>query len=141
MTKITLSNLLPQRKQLFSVDPEGEVFVSIKPPGMADEVVRSSHTSKRSYENTVSGTLLTHVDLNTRALWAEEIWLTYNDANIEIELDIGADADPITININRPREKFTRTQFMNELGKLPSQVINEWHFNVLEVVPMWTSPF
>ena len=51
MTKITLSNLLPQQKVLYSVDPEGAVFVSIKPPGMEDEVIRSSHTSKRSYIN------------------------------------------------------------------------------------------
>ena len=141
MTKITLSNLLPQQKVLYSVDPEGAVFVSIKPPGMEDEVIRSSHTSKRSYENAASGALLTHVELNTRALWAEELWLTYNDANIEIQLDMGPDTDDILVNIDRPREKFTRTQFMQELGKLPSQVINEWHFNVLEVVPLWTSPF
>ena len=138
MAKIKVSAMVPERRELRTADPTGETWVKIKPPGYEEEIERGRLTSKRSYHYTDSGYPVTNVDVNTRLLWAEEIWLTYVETNLEVEMGQGEDVETITFE---PRAKSARGEFMEALAKLPPAIVYEWHAMVVDVVPEWTSPF
>lgn len=141
MAKITISTFTPQRRELRSADPTGETWVKIKPPGMEEEIQRSRMTSKRTYKYDDEGFMEVSIDSNTRLLWAEEIWLTYVDTNLDVVMEgAGDDGEDLEITFD-PRKKTDYSTFMQHLLRLPRQIFYEWHHMVTDVVPEWRRPF
>jgi len=139
MAKITISALVPERRELRTADPTGETWVKIQPPGYAAETERGRLTSKRSFYYNDAGFSVTDIDVNTRLLWAEEIWLAYIDTNLDVDIE---QEDGTVVNITfEPRDEISRGEFMGKLAQLPSPIVYEWHAMLVDVVPEWSSPF
>lgn len=143
MAKITVSNFHPVSRDLRGADPTGETWVMVTPPGYAEEMERGRLLSKRSYSYDEAGLPITLVDVNTRMLFAEEIWLTYDSTNLEVDIpakdDDGNDiVETITF---LPRRQTSRAMFMKKLLQLPPSFVYEWRSAVVDVVRSWATPF
>lgn len=143
MAKITVSSFSPISCDLRGTDPTGETWVMITPPGYAEEMERGRMLSKRSYSYDETGLPVTLVDVNTRMLFAEEIWLSYHSTNLEVDIPSkDADGKDITVNITfLPRDKTTRAVFMGKLLQLPPSFVYEWRSAVVDVIRSWATPF
>jgi len=121
-------------------DETGETWVKIRPPDYEAETQRAEMLKHRVVEVDDGGLPRTRVDVNTRTLYAEEIWLTYQDTNLVVEFV--ADDEKVTEKITfEPRDKMTRLEFMQKLARLPVGIVYDWHNQVLDVVPGWAFPF
>jgi len=142
MATIKVSGFSPVSRDLRGADPTGETWVMIAPPGYAEEMERGRMLSKRSYTYDESGLPVTLVDVNTRMLFAEEIWLTYHSTNLEVDIPSkDNDGEDIVVNITfLPRPKTTRAVFMGKLLQLPPSIVYEWRSAVVDVVRSWAAP-
>ncbi len=140
MPRVTISAIGPERKELYTLDEEGSQWVAIRPPAWPEEMARGDLLKSRSVSLDELGFPVTRVEVNLRYLWPEEIWLTYDEADIDVEIE-KPDGTSVVVAINKPRDQYTRREFMNLLVQLPSNVITEWHAYVLQVVPAWQYPF
>lgn len=138
MAEIT-TKTAPERRELSMSDKTGETFVIIKPPDFRDETIRGRLTSKREYVVDDDGYMNVKVDVNTRLLWAEEIWLTYVESNLVVKRE-NEDGNVETITFP-PKGELNRAQFMEKLEKVPPKVVWEWHAMVTSVIPEWRDPF
>lgn len=143
MAKITVSTFSPVSRDLRGADPTGETWVMITPPGYAEEMERGRMLSKRSYTYDEVGLPVTFVDVNTRMLFAEEIWLSYHSTNMEVDIPSkDEDDNDIVVTITfLPRDKTTRAVFMGKLLQLPPAFVYEWRSAVVDVVRSWLTPF
>lgn len=143
MAKITVSAFIPTSRTLRGVDPTGETWVMITPPGYAEEMERGRMLSKRSYSYDESGLPITLVDVNTRMLFAEEIWLSYHSTNMEVDMPTkDEDGNDVIVTITfLPRTKTTRGVFMGKLLQLPPPFVYEWRSAVVDVIRSWATPF
>ena len=99
--------------------------------------------SKRSYTYDEIGLPVTLVDVNTRLLFAEEIWLTYHSTNLDLDIPSkDEDGNDFVDNVTfLPRAKTTRVIFMGKLLQLPPPIVYEWRSAVVDVVRSWATPF
>jgi len=141
MARAKISAAVPERKLLRSLDMDGGQWVVVKPPTWVEEMARGQLLTARStsFDDT-TGMPITSVDVNTRQLWLEEIWLTFNEGHIDVEIE-HAGEPPVVVTIQGTHDDFSRQDFMQRLVQLPSNVITEWHARVTEVVPAWHFPF
>ncbi|MCP4537701.1 MAG: hypothetical protein GY832_11180 [Chloroflexi bacterium] len=146
MSKITtISTMVPQTKKLLQADPDGSVWVRIRPPDFYAESERAQVSERitRSYDSVTRMPTITE-NYNSVELAMLEIWLTYEETNLVVKLVKGFDAEgnPTETELIKfeTRDKETRADFLTKLGKLPPQIVNEWHAHVRVVVPAW-SPF
>lgn len=141
MAKITVSAAVPQRRELRGIDESGETFVMIRPPGLQERLSRGRLVSKQfSYYN-ADGAMVTGIDCNPVDLAIQEIWLTYENASLIVEIESEEGTETISFE---PRDKITYQDFMAKLNKVGSAsfgIISEWHLMVLDVVPGWRNPF
>ena len=138
MATIKISALVPQLRNLTSLGDGA--WVKIRPPTYEEELQRGQLISRRSYSYDDTGRQVIQVDVNPRLLWAEELWLTYQEANIDIEIEY-EDSATERVTFDKPRGSITRGTFMENLAKLPPNVIYEWRAMMLDIVPGWSSPF
>jgi len=137
-----ISTAVAQTKKLFSLDPEGGIWVRVRPPGFAEEMERADLTSTRSQTLSPDMRPVIETHINPLALMLTEIWLTFDESNIDVDVQSRRDPQEYEqVNLALPRSKITRQEFMERLAALPQQVINEWRERVMEVVPAWRSPF
>ena len=115
----------------------------IAPPGFAEEMERGRLLSKRSYTYDEVGLPITLVDVNTRMLFAEEIWLSYHSTNLDVDVTTQDDeGQDVVVNITfLPRAKTDRGVFMRKLLQLPPAFVYEWRSAVVDVVRSWATPF
>lgn len=140
MAKIKVSNMVSKECALTELDASGETKVVVKPPSWQEEKARGALLAQRKYYHDEYGQLVTEVDCNIRELWEAEIWLTFERANLEVEIE-QTDGSEKSINIQGHRDEFKYTEFMEKLGQMPPQVIMQWHLAVISVVPAWRNPF
>lgn len=145
MSTITISTMVPQTKKLLQADPDGGVWVRIRPPDFYAESERAHVVERvtRSYDAVTKMPTATE-EYNSVELAMLEIWLTYQETNLAVNLVRGFDdeGNPTDTELIKfePRDKESRADFLTKLGKLPPQIVNEWHAHVRVVVPAW-SPF
>ena len=137
---IKISTMVPQIIPLTRLDPTGETKVTVVPPGWNEERIRGGLLAKRKYSRDDIGRLVTEVDCNIRELWESEIWLTYGESNVVVEIDRGTD-EPETLSIVGDKDSVTFKEFMTTLEKMPPQVVYAWHEAVAQVVEDWRNPF
>lgn len=139
---IKVSKPVPVKKFLDISDPTGETYVIIRPPSPGAINERAMELSKRT--PTVSeGYYHTQVDVNTERLHRLEIWLTYEDTNLKIEVT-DDDGEVVEVIEFKPRNLMTRREFEETLDRIAVVaygVLVEWNQRVREVVPQWDSPF
>ena len=128
---IKASPVGPVKKLLIDSDPSGDSWVMINPVTYREDMARGEVLKTRVIEGS------NMQSVNLYKLYAEEIWLSYNDAHIII------DDDGEELILFKPREDMTRETFMAALTheKMPPPVILEWHTRVVEVNPDWMFPF
>jgi len=133
MSTIKVSVMAPTRAML-EADPTGETWVEIKPPTWTEETIREGLRAKRTHYFDKDGQWRTQTELNLNTLWLWEIWLTYVNTNMEVEVG------DVTI-VFLPKTKMTQADFFDHLTKCGGDIINEWHQKVVEVVQDWRYPF
>jgi len=133
------ASMVPQQVPL-SADPSGETWVVVKPPGWAEEKRRGGMLANRTDYFDESGMPATRVDVNIRELADVEIWLTYVETNLEVELldEDGKVEETITF---KPKAEEDPAGFVRKLSKLPSYIVYSWRAAVVDVVPDWRHPF
>ena len=142
MPAIKVSKLLPEKHVLNLSDPTGGTHVIVQPPTPGAIHERAQELSKRT-PTFIEGYYHTQVDVNTERLRHLEIWLTYHDTNLEVQVtdEDGEIAETITF---KPREQTTRREFMASLNRLAAVaygILIEWQQKVRETVPQWDTPF
>lgn len=138
MAKIKVSASVPEQRELTQCDSTGETWVLIRPPGWSEEKRRGRMLSNAEMYF-VDGMPATRVDVNQRELWELEIWLTYEDTNMVVEIE-NEDGDIEEISF-KPRGQITAVEFVENLSKLPPSIVQEWRSAVVDVVPAWFYPF
>lgn len=139
MAKIQVSASVPEKRELESIDPTGETWVIVKPPTWQEEKRRGRMLSKRKDYFDENGLPATEIDVNTRELTEAELWLTYVDTNLEVDL---MDGDEVVETITfEPKEKTSVNDFLTKLNKLPGSIVYAWREAVVSVVPDWRYPF
>lgn len=123
----------PVKRLLVDSDPSGDTWVMINPVTYREDMLRGEVLKTREISR--EGSRMQSVNLYT--LYAEEIWLTYDDARIII------DDDGEELVLFKPRTDMTKETFMAALThkKMPPGVVLEWHTQVVEVNPDWMYPF
>jgi len=81
------------------------------------------------------------VDCNVRQLWATELWLTFEEANIHIKYMDDEGEVVKEVKLVGTKDDYTYSQFMETLNDLPTNVIYEWRSAVVDVIPDWRNPF
>ena len=122
----------PQTKYLTDWDPDGDTWVRIKPAGFNESQHRAELLKNRSEALEPDGTLRVDTALNNRALWLEEIALTYAGSNLTVG------GKPIFEKDTVPLPAFR--QKIAEVNP-PDELIKEWVALVREVNPDWQYPF
>lgn len=140
MAKKQISANVPERRELTEWDPTGETWVLVRPPGWAEDKQRGRMLTDREYTFDKNGFPVTKVDVNTRDLWEVEIWITYQNTNLEAEL-VDADGKVVDKISFKERDKIEYDEFMENLSKLPPETVAEWRAAVVDVVPDWRYPF
>jgi hypothetical protein len=123
---------VPEQKSLLILDNEGEVWVRIRQPSVEEESRRSRALR---YDLIYDGV---RPNFSITSLNTLELWLTYEDSNIDVVIRRGKNETPIKF---KPREQMTEAEFMAEINKLPPNVFIEWVDRMHEVVPEWDLPF
>lgn len=137
----------------FPLDPTGETYVKIRPPRFEDELERGRLRSKHTFAYDEQGFQVRQVDINLNHLWALEIWLTYEDTNLrvdipreateaEVEKGVAEAGGQITDTVSfLPRRQMNMTDFLQRLSGLPPNFVYHWHALVVDVVRQWADPF
>lgn len=157
--QVNVSEFQPVKEPLRLYDGRGELlsgsedlWVRLVPPTFREDKIRGNLIRIR-YE----GTSVTSM-ANPRVLQAEEIWLTFGGANLEVavpKLDENGEqvfkknddgiAYPATDTIAFPedgKKGITREEFMNRLDSLPEFIVQAWHTLVITTVAKdWAFPF
>ena len=139
---IKVSKVLPERRYLQVSDPSGETYVLIRQPTSAGVKERGQMLANRT-PMVIDGYYHTQVNVNVEQLRLLEIWLTYEETNLKVEVldEEGEVAETIEF---QPRGQITRAEFMRRLERLMDVaygIVVEWSQKVREVVPQWDSPF
>ena len=136
---IQVSANAPQTRYLSMTDLTGETYVIINPPDYTAEAERGDMLKKRTL--VPDGAFLrTQVEVNLNDLWALEIWLTYKETNLHVQFTDPEGKVGTEIKFE-PRDKMTRTEFLNRVGRLLPGMVYEWHMQVVSVVKDWMVPF
>jgi hypothetical protein len=123
---------VPESKPLLTLDNEGNTWVLIRQPSMEEETRRARMLRyDLIYDGIRPGFTVTQLN-------ALELWLTYEDSNIELDLRRGKDSTLVKF---KPRGQMTEAEFLAEVNKLPPNVFTEWVDRMHEVVPEWALPF
>jgi hypothetical protein len=123
---------VPESKPLLTLDNEGNTWVLIRQPSMEEETRRARMLRyDLIYDGVRPGFTVTQLN-------ALELWLTYEDSNIELDLRRGKDSTLVKF---KPRGQMTEAEFLAEVNKLPPNVFTEWVDRMHEVVPEWALPF
>jgi hypothetical protein len=123
---------VPEQKPLLVLDNEGEIWVRIRQPSVEEETRRSRALR---YDLIYDGV---RPNFSIASLNALELWLTYEDSNIDLDLRRGDDSVIVKF---KPRAQMSETEFLAEVNKLPPNVFTEWVDRMHEVVPEWDLPF
>ena len=137
---IKAASIVPVRKELTRADPSGQTWAMITPASYRQDMVRGEMLRNREYAVDDNYGVVTRVDVNIYRLHAEELWITYHSASIVLE-DVDDDGKPANVDLFRPKDEMTRSEFMVALGRLPRPVVSEWHQALVSVVPDWQYPF
>lgn len=145
MPTVRISTLMPETKKLLQIADDGSVWVQIQPPDFLAERERAQLKEQVTHSvDSFTGAPTFMQNFNSADLSMLEIWLSYKDSNIDVEITIGHDEDGEPSSFEHlkfgPREKESRAAFLEKLGKLPPVIVNEWHTRVLQVIPSW-NPF
>jgi len=139
---VKIADFLPQKRELASVE---DTWVLIKPPSYSTAIARAAIAGKGRSINVSSERVSTSLEANLAYLFANEIWLTYQDTNLVVEIpkkwnEEGevSEWDKITFE---PREDETMRSFMDKIEKMPLSIVYDWHNQVCDVVPEWRIPF
>lgn len=138
---IQVSQLLSVTKPLVLSDPSGSTTVTIKQPTPRALGIREDELSNRT-PRTIDGYLHTEVRVNKITLRHLELWLTFEDCTVEIEVthsETGEIEETISFESDMTRAKFM--QAVGKINALIPGVLIEWQLAVREVVPQWDSPF
>ena len=138
---LEVSAMVPEMRRLLNNDPSGDTWVKIKPPGFEEEKQRGQLLKKRSYSYDDDGYLNTDVDCNVRQLWATELWLTFEEANIHVKFVDDEGETVKEVKMVGTKDDYTYSEFMEKLNALPTNIIYEWRSAVVDVIPDWRNPF
>jgi hypothetical protein len=131
--------MVPEQRKLEVIDPTGETWVIVRPPGWEEDKRRGELLRNRRYSYDERGFLVTEVDCNIRELWEAEIWLTYENTNLDVDIEQGGEVlKTITFD---PRDETKFDEFMDKLGELPPFIIRAWRGAVVDIVRDWRNPF
>ena len=140
MAKITISDMVPQEVKLLRLDKTGETKVWINPPSWRDDKMRGAMLSNRRHYIDEMNRWVVQVDCNVRELWEMEIWLSFSQAYIDVDI-AQQDGNIKTVTIVGSKSDFTYEKFMKLLSEMPPQIIYAWHEAVVNTVPEWRDPF
>jgi hypothetical protein len=131
---IKAADLTAKEFRFTDFDPDDKTWVKVKPHSWQDDLERGEFLRTRNYTSTNAvGT-----DVNNYALMQLEIWLTYEDSCIEVELPDGK-----TARLFKPRKDMSRSEFFEALAdpRLPPRFILAWHTFVIQMNGDWRLPF
>lgn len=119
-------------------DPEGKAEVTIAQATFGQDREREELFKKQSYvfDDDARGRTEWRQDFNRKDLVLLEIYLTLTDAvgiTDEDEKDF-FDFDNRPVGIRRVK---SRNKFLEQISKMPSEVVEELHRCVLKVNPQW----
>ena len=140
MSTIKVSEMAPVQVNL-EADPTGETWVQIQPPKWEEEVIREGFRSKRVHFVDTDGQFRTQTDINLYDLWMWEIWLTYVNTNLEVEITDNKEDTAHELVSFLPKEDMTQLDFFRKLRQCGTMVVSEWHRLVMDVVEQWKFPF
>ena len=139
---VKIADFMPQKREFQSVE---DTWALIAPASYSVETRRSAMIGKGRTVNVSRDRISTGIEANLAALFSLEIWLTYVDTNLEVELPekIGEDGEVATWNkiTFGPRKEETQRSFMEKIEQLPLYIVYDWHNQVTNVVPEWRVPF
>lgn len=127
----------PVKKILDTADPSGESWVLVLPASQRHIEMRGQHLKDRlvSWDRD-RRQVVNRINVNMAELWVEDLWILYGGAHIEIEDEDGTVSQPFL-----EPEQMSERAFKDAVGKLPNEVINEWHAKLTEVNDDWRFPF
>jgi hypothetical protein len=126
--------------KLLEYDPDGDTSVWIRQARAHEEAQRDRLWAKTMIErDTAEGTYREIYDLPGMELVSTECWLTFEDANILMERAIGKgkDGEDIIETYKLFRKGMSQSEFKDAFGKLPMDLIMEWHAKVREINYHW----
>jgi len=115
---------------------DDSTWVEVRPITFRDDIRRGELLRRIETVYGADGSMTQRADVNNYALMAEELWLTYHNANIVIVAEDGEES-----NLFKPRDETSRDEFMGALGELPSYIVTAWRRSMLKVNPEWAVPF
>jgi len=138
---IRISRPTSQIHKMYSIDPEGSIWVKVRPPGMTEETERAELTSARS-RTVRNGQFVVQTHINELMLTVREIVLTFGESNIHVEVQDPDDPKKyIPVDLRGTRESLGRARIAEAVAQLPTEIINEWHSFVMDDVEAWRDPF
>lgn len=139
---VKIADFLPQKRDFNNIE---DTWALISPPTFRIAKLRSAVVGKGRTVNVSNTRISTGSEANVAALFAQEIWWTYEDTNLEVELPlkIGEDGEVEEWEkiVFAPRADEKQRDFLNKVDRLPLYIVYDWHNQVVDVIPEWQLPF
>jgi hypothetical protein len=123
-----IPQVLVKECKLLEWDPDGDTIVVVRQARVKEEAERDRLFSEFAIKRSPDGVSEVY-QLPGLELMATECWLTFEDANILLETD------------GETKKLFakgmSRLDFKTAWGKLPPELMVEWHAKVLEINTHW----
>ncbi len=139
---VKIANFLPQKRELVTVE---DTWVLIKPPSYRTAILRAAIAGQGRSITVTANKVTNNAEANVARLFASEIWLTYQDTNLEVEIpqkwDENGEVTEWKKIVFEPREDETVRSFTDKVEDLPLHIVYDWHDQVCVIVPEWRIPF